>query len=125
MRRRLHPKPTTPAIEVVGISKAARLVTLGDPDAPPTLARDAFARLKPPEGTSPDAVTSWRDSVAKVARAVRVVATPTAAAVPVASTRVDETEVGSIREEALQLAEETKNPHVVELVARLLDEVGA
>jgi len=127
MRRRVHKAVhNMPAIRAVAVRGPVKLVTLEDPNAPPTLAQDAFARLRPPEGTSPDAVASWREGVAKVARAVKVLPSLRGDDVPNASTRVDVDEkVGSIREEAMGLAEETKNPHVVALVKRLLDEVGA
>lgn len=128
MRRRLHPKKTPdaePGLEVVRV-EAVRLVTLEDPKVPPTPAQDAFARLRPPEGMTPEAVTSWRDTVAKVAKAVQVVATTHAAAVPLKSTRVDlAVKVGSIREEAKALAAETNDGEVIAMVDRLLDEVGA
>jgi hypothetical protein len=128
MRRRINPpkKSPVPGLEIVRIKAPARLITLEDPSAAPTRAQDAFARLRPPEGTSGDAIASWRDLVARVALAVRVVAPPRAALVPMASTRVDAGErVGSVREEALALATETDDDAVVALVTTLLDEVSA
>ena len=80
MRRRIHqPSAGVPRINTILVEEPGRLITLEDPNAPPTLAQDAFARLRPPEGASADAVASWRESVAKVAKAVRVMGTPTAA----------------------------------------------
>lgn len=113
-----------PRIEVRRFD-AARLVTLDDPASPTTLAQDAFARLRPPEGTDPETVASWRESVAKVAKAVRVIPPPKAALVPAASDRSDDVPVGTIREEATKLAEETGNDAVIANVSRILDEVGA
>lgn len=111
--------------EIVPIDGAARLVTLESPEAPLGEAAGAFARLRPPEGMAADEVATWRDRVASVARAVRVVSAPRAAAVPLASTRVDEEPVGTVREEALLLARETGDAEVEALTARLLDEAGA
>lgn len=128
MRKRLYKKtaPDLPnGLVAVLVDAPARLVTLEDPAAPPQAAQDAFARLRPTPGTDPAVVASWRDSVARVARAVRVVAPAQAAAVPLASTRVDDAAVGTVREEALRLAAETGDARVEALVAKLLDEVGA
>jgi hypothetical protein len=124
-RKKKRVYDTMPRVRAVSVSGAARLVTLEDPNADATPARDAFARLRPPEGTSPDAVSSWRAVVEKVARAVKVLPSLHADDVPAASTRVGEgEEPGTIREEATALAAETGNPDVVSLVGRLLDEVG-
>lgn len=116
---------TGPRVRAVAVREPARLVTLEDPNGATTPAQGAFARLRPPEGATPDAVASWREEVAKVARAVKVLPSLRSDDVPAASTRVDGARAGTIREEALSLAEGTKNPQVVELVSRLLDEVGA
>lgn len=90
------------------------------------MAQDAFARLKPPEGLTPLQIDSWRNLVAKVARAVKVLPAPRSADVPVDAHRVEEGErIGTIRDEALALATDTKNGEVVEMVTRILDEVGA
>ena len=113
-------------LQVTAVARPSRLVTLEDPASPPTLAQDAFARLRPPEGSPPDVVASWRDSVAQVARAVRVLPTRFDASVPLASERNDDrAEVGSFREEALALARETNAPEVVDLVALICDTNGA
>jgi hypothetical protein len=122
VRRRVRPQVR---IDVRAVGNPARLVTLEDPNAPPTMAQDAFARLRPPEGTTPEAVASWRLVVEKVARAVRVVPAPQAALVPQASERSDTSACGSIRQEAEALAVETGSDAVVALTADLLDEVGA
>lgn len=120
MRRR----PSRTCVHVVPV-QASRLVTLEDPDAAPEAARGAFARLRPPEGTSPEVIASWRASVARVARAVKVLAAPRSEEVPAASTRVDaEEKVGSLRQETLALARATENPFVVDLTKKLLDEAG-
>lgn len=129
MRRRVfrrEPAPSNgPWVEVRRIN-AARLVTLEDPNGPTTLAQDAFARLRPPEGTDPETVASWREAVSRVARAVRVVPPPKAALVPAASDRSDNSEhVGTVREEATRLAAETENEAVIANVKRILDEVDA
>lgn len=128
MRRRVFrkvPATSSARIEVRRI-EAARLVTLDDPDSPSTLAQDAFARLRPPEGTDPEVIASWRESVARVAVAVRVVPPPKAALVPAASDRSDvDDPVGTIREEATRLAEETGSEAVKANTKRILDEVGA
>ena len=110
--------------EVVRIEDAARFVTLDDPTQPPTMAQGAFVRLQPSEGMTPDEVSSWRDLVAKVARAVRVVPAQRSADVALAQMRPDD-RVGSIREEAEALAAETGDAEVVNLVRATLDEVGA
>lgn len=131
MRRRVHPtkaldRSNAFRVEVIPVDGAGRLVTLEDPRAPSTLAQDAFCRLRPGEAVTPDQVASWRDSVARVARAVRVVPAPRAAAVALDAARVGEGErVGTFREEATALARETKAPDVEALVLRLLDEVEA
>lgn len=112
-------------LEVTAVARPSRLVTLDDPASPSTLAQDAFARLRPPEGSPPDVVASWRDSVARVARAVRVLPTRFDASVPLAAERDDDrVEVGSFRDEALALARETKNDAVVDLVALICDTNG-
>lgn len=129
MRRRVHPRASTSRAAVaVDVRKleATRLVTLDDPAGDAASASGAFVRLRPPEGTSPEQTALWREAVARVALAVRVVAAPRAALVPASSDRSDDDEpVGTIREEAEKLAAETNDPDVVALVARVLDEVGA
>lgn len=129
--RRRAPTPTSTRfdagkVKTILVRESVRLVTLDDPASSPETASGAFARLQPPEGLSPVEVDSWRERVAAVARAVKVLPAPRSADVPTASQRVDEDEVvGTIRDEAMALAEETKNPAVIELVTKTLDEVGA
>lgn len=116
----------TANVSTVLISAPVRLVTLEDPSASPTSARGAFARLRPPEGLPAAEVDAWRQAVAKVAMAVKVLPAPRAADVPADSHRVDLGEkIGTIREEALALATDSDNPAVVQLTTQLLDEVGA
>ena len=127
MRRRVHrtePRSLEDRLRVLPV-ETSRLVTLEEPGEAPEEARGAFARLRPPEGTPPSAVTEWREKVDRVALAVRVMAAPKAADVPLASTRVDAEKPGSFREEALRLARETKDPAIEAFVLRKLDEVGA
>lgn len=111
---------------MVRVEDPSRFVTLDSPDLPLTLAQGAFVRLQPAEDMTPDAITAWRDRVATVARAVRVLPQVKAADVALASVRVDEDDrVGSIREEAEALAAETGDEDVIRLVRQTLDEVGA
>lgn len=111
---------------MVRVEDSSRFVTLESPDLPLTIVAGAFVRLQPPEGMTPDAVAAWRDQVAKVARAVRVLPQLTAADVALANKRAGEDEVvGSIREEAEAIAAEMGDPEVIDLVKRTLDEVGA
>jgi len=128
VRRRVHrtaPRSLEDRLRVVPV-ETSRLVTLEDPEASPEEARGAFARIRPPAGTSSNAVTEWRERVDRVAQAVRVMAAPKAADVPLASTRVDAVvKLGSFREEAIRLAKETNDPEIEAFVLRKLDEVGA
>jgi len=123
-----RPSTLEERLRVIPLESAALLVTLEDPRAPLTEEiRGAFVRLRPPEGTTPEEVSAWREEVSRRARAVRVIPPPRAADVPLASTRVDAAaeKVGSFREEALSLARETGVDGVEALVLRILDEVGA
>jgi len=105
--------------------EGARLVTLEDPGGDLGAVAGAYARLRPPEGTTPDAVGQWRERVAKVALAVKVLSASRAADVPDASTRVNAADVvGDLREEATALARENGDERVVAIVAEVLDEVG-
>ncbi len=122
MRRRVH-RASKVVLSVRRVD-ASRMVTLEDPSGEAEPARQAFARLKPPEGTTPDQVAAWRNVVAAVARAVRVVPGPQAALVPVSSERPGVT-VGTIRQEALELARETGDPQIEALTETILDRVGA
>lgn len=126
MRRRVKARNpgVTPTVETIPVETAVRLVTLEDPAKGLRSAVDAFVRLRPQEGMAPVAIASWRDSVARVARAVKVLPAPRAADVPAASHR-PEVKVGSIREESLKLAEEAGNEAVLAMVTTILDEVGA
>lgn len=113
-------------IKTIPIDDATPMVTLEDPLEPPIRAKGAFARLRPPEGMTPAEIDSWRIHVAKHAKAVKVLPAPKAADVPGEVQRVGEDEVvGTIREEAIALAKETKNKDVLKLVLSVLDEVGA
>ena len=126
MRRRVHARPRAgkAVVRVVPVA-AVRLVTLDDPTADPEGARGAFARLRPPEGTSAAEIGEWRARVAPVARAVRVLAPPREDAVALALTRVNaEERIGDFREEATALAAEAPEGVAI-IVAEILDEVGA
>lgn len=115
----------TVTITDVRVKKPVPMVTLEDPNIPPTMAQDAFARLRPPEGATAEEVDAWRASVALVAKAVRVLPVIHAADVPHDSSRVEPGEkIGTLREEALILAAETDNPAVEALTVKILDEVG-
>lgn len=128
-RRRVHVPSGDRTFKVAAIElqNPAALVTLEDPDAPLPHLDGVFARLRPPADTEPMRVDEWRDIVLRAgARAVRIVATPRSAAVPVSLDRSSEfANVGTFREEALALAEETGENAVVDFVRRVLDEVGA
>jgi hypothetical protein len=109
--------PRVEAVPFLGISP---LVTLEDPKARLDRARNAFARLKPPEDHPSDQTAVWRDSVAAIALAVRVVAQPKRLGVVRAEKREPG---GDIRREATELAAATKNPEVTKLVESILSEV--
>ncbi len=124
--RRPITKRTTPRVRDIEIESATKMITLEDPEEDLTHVRDAFVRLRPPEGMLPDRIDSWRNVVAKHAKAVKVLAPPKGAHVPADSARVDEGDkVGTFREEALALAKESSNKEVVKLVTSILDNVGA
>ncbi len=112
-----------PKVTTLKVETAVRLVTLEDPASGLRAAQDAFVRLRPPEGLSPGVIDSWRFSVAKVARAVKVLPAPRASDIPVSSHRAEH-KVGTIRQEAIKLARETKNEEVLKYVTQVLDEVG-
>lgn len=126
-RRSSNRVDAEPVVRITTIPiDATPMVTLDDPTEPPVRAVGAFARLRPPEGMTAAEIDSWRIHVAKHARAVKVLPAPRAADVPGEAQRVDEDEiVGTIREEAVAMAKETKNPDVLKLVTKILDEVGA
>ena len=125
MRRRVHRPPPAVQVEALAVL-AARMVTLEDPAAALGRVKGAFVRLRPPEGTSPEEVSSWRlRTLAAGARAVRVLPAPAAALVPVSSDRSGAEAAESFREEALKLAEETGDIAVLALAKKILDEVGA
>jgi hypothetical protein len=129
VRTKRKPLPSESPTQILGhdsvpITDAARLVTLDDPGETPEVARDSFARLRPPEGTSAEDVTRWRARVATVARAVRALPPPRAALVALAHARPEGGEVGTIREESDRIARETGDDEVVNLVTKILDEVG-
>lgn len=133
MRRRLvaeeevSPRGDTfknPKVRVVKI-EAVSLVTLDTPEDAPRKAQDAFARIQPPQGMPGVEIEAWRDSVAKVAIAVKVLPAPKSADVPDDSRRLSEGEkVGTFREEALVMAKETKNDAVVQCASQILDAIG-
>jgi hypothetical protein len=104
---------------------AVPLVTLEDPAGPPEKAAGAFARLRPPEGTTPDQVDAWRDVVALKAIEVMVLPIPQADDVPLAEARSPRAdEVGTFRAEAERLAKES-GPDVEVFVNACLDGDGA
>lgn len=123
MRRRLAKQNVSSRFDTIRVKGATRLVTLESPDDDLSAARGAFCRLRPSEDMTSDEVSSWRESVAAIALAVKVLPTPKAAEVPDDLRRPGET-VGTIREEAMRLAEETGDKHVVKLVTEILNEVG-
>lgn len=119
------PRGDTIRIQVVKIQDATPLVTLEDPQEDPQVARGAFCRLRPPEGLSEHETASWLQQVAAVAIAVKVLPSPKAADVPNEAQRALEGEkVGTIREEAMSLAKQTKNEAVISLTKKILDDVG-
>jgi len=134
MRRRLHPKTsnvssrldtTTSKVRFIKVEEPVRLVTLENPGEGTQEARGAFARIKPPEGTPVAETDAWRLLVARHAIAVKVLPTPKSADVPNDSQRVKEDEhIGTIREEALILANETENEEVIDLTTAILDQIG-
>lgn len=116
----------SPKVQIVRNEKAARLVTFEHPDEGLEGAKDAFVRLKPPEGLKDSEVDSWANAVRKVAKAVKVLPVPKSTEVPDDAQRVEEDEkVGTIREEAMKLAEQTEKPSIVKLTKDILDAVGA
>lgn len=123
--RNVSDRSDKPKVRVVRVKNPVRLTTLEDPQDGTQEALGAFCRIRPPDGLSEHEVASWRHLVSQVALAVKVLPTPKDADVPDDSKRIEEGEhVGSIRQEALQLAEETKNPLVMSLVTEILDQVG-
>lgn len=124
-RRIVSTRVGKPTIKTVRVETSS-LVTLEHPEEGTEAARGAFARLAPPEGLTEDEVASWRQSVALVAKAVKVLPQPKAADVPMDASRpVEDEEVGTIREEAMALAEATKSKRIIKQVSDILDEVGA
>lgn len=113
-----------PKVTTIKVGTAVRLVTLENPTGGLRAAKDAFCRLRPTEVLSPGVIESWRHSVAKVARAVKVLPGPKAEAVSQSAHR-PEHKVGTIREESIKIAEETGNKDVIVFVKKVLDEVGA
>lgn len=109
-------------VRVLPLEDAARMVTLEEPGAGAERARGAFARLRPPPDTDPATTAAWRDLVAREAIAVRVVPPARSAAVPTAATRAGEPG-RSVRDEALELARESGDGEVVEMVEGILSEV--
>lgn len=125
MRRRLSTRVDKLKVKTIRV-QTAPMVTLDSPEDDAELARDAFVRLTPQEDMSEDDIESWRDSVAKVAKAVKVIPPPKSADVPLEAGRIEEDEeVGTIREEAVAVAQETEKEEVVKQTLRILDEVGA
>lgn len=125
VRKARHPEPTrvgSPVLESVDYEGIAPLITLDDPHGDPMSARGAFARLRPPDGHPEDETRSWRDVVAGIAIAARVVPNPRRAAVPRPAVIAD-TAATDIREEAMRLARETGDVGTVTLVETILDEV--
>lgn len=104
---------------------ATPLITVEEPGEDNDDLAGAFVRLKPTAEMSEEAIEEWRLSVLKVAKAVKVVPPPKSEDVPLAAGRVEEVEeVGTIREEAIQVAKETGNKEVVKVVKSILDETG-
>lgn len=114
----------TPRVTTVPVSTAVRLVTLEDPTGGLRKAKGAFCRLRPGIGHTPEEIESWRDSVARVALAVKILPSPKAADVPAASHRPDY-KVGTFREETMKIVNETENKDAIKLVKTILDKVGA
>lgn len=114
--------PATPrpmvAISAVPFEGVSQLVTLDDPTADAGRARNAFARLRPPEGLPEDETRSWRNVVAGVAVAVKVLPTQRRGVVP--KPVLAKSAESGIREEATRLAAETNNPGVISLVETIL-----
>lgn len=113
-----------PKVTTIKVETAVRLVTLQDPAGGLRAAKDAFCRLQPTEPLSPGVIESWRHSVAKVARAVKVLPGPRAETVSQSAHR-PEHKVGTIRQESIKIARETGNEDVLAFVTKILDEVGA
>lgn len=114
--------PPSPRIEAVLFEAPASLVTLEDPGSDPEPARNAFARLRPPEGHPPGETASWAGVVRAIARAVRVVPQPRRRGLP----RPEEgprSPAAGIREEATALAAATKDAGVIALTEQILSEV--
>ena len=112
-----------PRVEVVLIEGASRMMTLEEVGEVPEAAQDAFVRLRPPEGTTPDETSSWAILVRRRAKAVRVLPAPRSAAVPIEVARAEGTPVLGIREEALAIAQESGDPELIALVGQVLGEL--
>lgn len=130
MRRRVAPKLSSqldnfPKVRIIKVSEPTRLITLESPDDDVQQASGAFVRLKPPDGLPQNQIDSWRRQVAKVAKAVKVLSSRYDADVPTDSIRTEKGEkIGTVRQEAILLAKETKNAKVLKLVTEILDQVG-
>ncbi len=123
-RRRTEPtRVGSVKVSTIPFEGISPLVTLDDPEDAPGRAKGAFARLRPPETMLAPETRSWRDDVAGIAIAVRVVPQarrPTGVLRPSAlSPRPSE----GIREEATILARETGDADVVAMVESILSEV--
>ena len=128
MRRRVITKSSTrvddlPRVEVVLVEGASRMMTLEEVGEVPQEAQDAFVRLRPPEGTTPDETSSWAILARKRAKAVRVLPVPRSAVVPIEVARADGAPVLGIREEAIAIAEESGDSELLALVQRVLGEL--
>ncbi len=126
MRKRIKlSRLDSPKVKVVHVKSPTRLVTFDDPDVDVEEARGAFARLRPPDGWTDAQGEAWRDMVQERAIAVKVLPRGKLDELPDDAWRTEEgVNVGSIREEAMVIAEATGNQDVVKLTGEILDEVG-
>lgn len=120
--RKRVPKRFGTEVRVIPFDHDVPFVTLEDPaDAAPQSAHNAFVRIRPPPDHDPRETASWRVSVARVARAVRVLPTRVSNSVPrdLTTGKV----VDDVCVEATNLAKETGDARLIEIVESILDEV--
>lgn len=124
LHRSVLDRSSTPSIETIPYGGISPMVTLDDPNAAPTAAHGAFARLQPPHDHPDHETASWADSVRAIAVAVKVVRNPRSNRVIVKSdVSGEERAPDDIRREATALAEDSEDPDLMGLVEQILSEV--
>lgn len=115
MRKRVRKLPRVEAIPL----PAARMVTLGHPEASIAEAAGAFVRLDPPPNLSPEEIAAWRARVADVAVAVRVLPARADEAVPAEDMRPAADRGTDVLRVALEIAAERGGAELVAEVERI------